>query len=530
MAAESQEPAKTERPVEKSSAKRSTASSASPSAHTRRSQTSSAATNNIPLGFGIPEDIDSARVFQLMGQMLPLEVCLYHRIVPLRQSQGTLTLGMVDPTDQEALTYAERLVAYQGLIMEPILLAGSVHQSLLSAYLNHVGKPVTREAGLAAAMAEQAQLERLDRTEIEPDWLVNGDCFDPSSKDTDFELDDDLESNLDRDEMPSSELFSGELSDDEEMESAEVACPEPQLKRVEGISAESTLCVETPETVEPVESAKLEERAANFAAKPEVDERATLHLPHEDSLVMEESLDGLPDASLLFPSEVASANAKLPATPPTPPEPTMAFPPLHVEIHHLMEPMEAIAQLPAPKFLAELFGRILAGGISRVLLGSNGGPGRIAWDRNGVAQLALGHIEPQTFRALIAELKAVTGLPSGPAKKPIQRRVLRSCEGQPVMLKLLLEPTGLNAMNAPQGPGEKLQIQVLRGARLIAHEQQRLEQLQKDAIATANLLQRKLEQIELMTQTLPVLEPSFEALEQLTTLVHENVLSLPTRG
>ncbi len=532
MAAESKEPAKTESPLAKAAPESSAPDPSAPGSSASESFAPAPSTPDpapkdasmkascspeVSFGVEIPEDIDPMLVFRLMGQMLPLEVCLYHRIVPLRQAQGRLTLGMVDPSDEEALTYVERLVAYQGLIMEPILLAGPVHQSLLSAYLNHVGKPAaTDAAGQMDAARHQAELDRLDRTEIEPDWWVGSD-----------RLNDHLGSNG---RAPEALLFSDELSEDEEMESAELACPDPKLTRAEGISAESTLCVEAPETVEPLEAKRLEQRAANLAAKPEVNERATLHLPHEDSLVMEDALDGMPDAALLFSTEGTAIGAKASALPPTPPKPALEFPALHVEIQHLMEPMEAIAQLPAPKFLAELFGRILAGGISRVLMGSNGGPGRIAWDRNGVAQLALKHIEPQAFRALVAELKAVTGLPSGTTERSMQWRVLRSYEGQPVMLRLQLEPTGLNAMNAPQGPGEKIQIQVLRGARLIVHEQQRLEQLQKEAIATAKLLKQKFAQIEQMTQALPVLEPDFEALEQLTMLVHENVLSLPTRG
>ena len=210
--------------------------------------------------------------------------------------------------------------------------------------------------------------------------------------------------------------------------------------------------------------------------------------------------------------------------------PGIVLPSLHVEIQHLMEPLEALLYLPAPQFLAELMGRILANGVTRVLLGSAGGPGRIAWERNGTAQLALDTIEPKVFRSLLAELKVLVGLPAAPVQEVTRRIVMRSYEGQPVMLKLSIEPTGLNAMRSPYGPGEKIQMQVLRGARLISHEQQRLAQLERETLAMAQLLQRKLQQMQLRRQTLPALKPDFEVLEELAVVTQTNYAFLPMLG
>lgn len=160
-------------------------------------------------------------------------------------------------------------------------------------------------------------------------------------------------------------------------------------------------------------------------------------------------------------------------------------------------------------------------------MGSDGGTGRIAWDRNGTAQLALGQIELPRFRALVAELKAGVGLTSQPVQQPLRRTVMRSYRGQPLMLKLSLEPPGLNAMNAIQGAEEKIQMQVLRGALLIAHERERLARLQYEALETAELLQRKLQQMQTLTQVLPMLQLQEDRLERLTAAVQSCGALLP---
>lgn len=419
--------------------------------------------------------IDRASVFSLITQVLPLEICLYHRILPLRRAETVLTLGMVDPSDREALTYAERIASYQGLRLTPVFLPGATHQQLLSAYLHYIGQP-------AAA--------------VEPEPV--GRDADPSKTGLERDLEEDLEENLE--ENPEETVFTP----------AEQTLFTPPQNPGENAAVDQPI---PAQQLDPL--AELAAEAGPPTLSQPVEHRSTFYLDVTDV----PPLEPLPS-----PEQELELETFSPAEPAEPEQ--VVLPPLYVEHQHLVEPLEAIALLPTPQFLAELLGRILANGITRVLFGSAGGPGRIAWDWQGSAQLALGQIDPPRFRALMAELKVLAGLPAEPVRQPTRRMVMRSFEGQPVMLKLSVEPIGLNEMRSPLGPGEKIQMQVLRGARLIAHEQHRLAQLEQETLATAELLQRKLQQMQAMRQTLPVLEVDRKLLAAVSGVARQNAAAV----
>ncbi len=403
-------------------------------------------------GIMIPLGIEPEEVFLLIDRILPLEVCLYHRVLPLYVESGTLILGMVDSADEIALEYATRMASYHHYPVNVQALAGAVHQTLLSAYLNRVSQPA-----------------------LEPNAEGNAEiCF----------------------------------------EAIEQDFPEAELKPAVGAAAQTTLTAEKPDQepdqAEQQIAALRDHRFAQVEALGIVDQRATLLL----------------DATQ-FPLEPFGGNLKA-ATERAPSPGVLDLPELPVAVQHLLEPMEAIATLPPPQFLAELLGRALSSGSRRLLLGSNGGCGRIAWDPKGVAQIALDPVEPEAFQGLVAELKQLAGLALEPVQPGTRRILMRSFQGQPVMLKLSFEPMSA-APASGQARGEKVQLEILRGSQLIAHEQQRLEALEREAIATAECLQQQLFQLRAMVQALPALTPDWESLSQLQSVVQHSLSLIPTQ-
>lgn len=84
--------------------------------------------------------MDSDQIFKLIDSVLPFEACLFHQILPLALEGSILKLGIVDPTDETALEYVRRILAYMNcsLVTQPI--SSEVQRSMLSAYLYHGGQ------------------------------------------------------------------------------------------------------------------------------------------------------------------------------------------------------------------------------------------------------------------------------------------------------------------------------------------------------------------------------------------------------
>lgn len=96
------------------------------------------------------------QVFELIDNLLPFEVCLYHRVLPLSLEGSRLNLGMVDISDRSALDYIRKMLGYLhcSLVSRPI--SSEVHQETLSAYLKfrNQQKTPSKQAQLIASLAK----------------------------------------------------------------------------------------------------------------------------------------------------------------------------------------------------------------------------------------------------------------------------------------------------------------------------------------------------------------------------------------
>jgi type II secretory ATPase GspE/PulE/Tfp pilus assembly ATPase PilB-like protein len=79
----------------------------------------------------------ASQIFQLIDTILPLEVCLYHQVVPLLRQEKSLHLGMVDPQDSSALDYVKRMLSHLNAALIPQQISAEQHKSILSSYLKY---------------------------------------------------------------------------------------------------------------------------------------------------------------------------------------------------------------------------------------------------------------------------------------------------------------------------------------------------------------------------------------------------------
>ncbi|MCV3216889.1 hypothetical protein OGM63_25855 [Plectonema radiosum NIES-515] len=164
-----------------------------------------------------------------------------------------------------------------------------------------------------------------------------------------------------------------------------------------------------------------------------------------------------------------------------------SLPVLLIPVADLLLPVEQLATLQPKKLLAELLGRVLAGGIGRLYLERQPYEGRILWSDNGVLQSVLEKLPLSVFQGVLNELKRLTNLPVTTFAEA--KQVEKECLYQENRLLLRLRVM-------PGMYGEEATLQVLRGAALKFHQQQQLTRLSRDAVGISQQLSYKLHELQ----------------------------------
>ena len=183
------------------------------------------------------------------------------------------------------------------------------------------------------------------------------------------------------------------------------------------------------------------------------------------------------------------------------------IPVLLIPVPNLLLPVEELVTLQPKKLLAELLGRVLAGGIGRLYLERQPYEGRILWSDNGVLQSVLEKVPLSVFQGVLNELKRLTNLPVTTFAEP--KQVEKECLYQENRLLLRLRVM-------PGMYGEEATLQVLRGAALKFHQQQHLARLSSDALGISQQLSHKLRELQQRLIVNPNVNPG--QLEAFTTL------------
>ncbi len=158
-----------------------------------------------------------------------------------------------------------------------------------------------------------------------------------------------------------------------------------------------------------------------------------------------------------------------------------------VEAPDILSPLEVLPKLPPKQLLAELLGRVLAGGIGRLYLERQPYQGRILWSDNGVLQSVIENLPLSVLQGVMNELKRFAGLPVTTLveAKQIEKECLY--KQNRLLLRLRVMP-GMY--------GEEATLQVLRGAALKFYQQQQLGHVSRDALGIAQQFSLKLHELQ----------------------------------
>ncbi len=77
------------------------------------------------------------QIFTLIDSLVPLQDCLSHKILPLKLTDNCLTLGMVNPENQDGLERVRSLPTLKDYTIQPQAIELKTYQSTLLAYSQH---------------------------------------------------------------------------------------------------------------------------------------------------------------------------------------------------------------------------------------------------------------------------------------------------------------------------------------------------------------------------------------------------------
>ncbi|MDY6936520.1 MAG: hypothetical protein SWY16_02550 [Cyanobacteriota bacterium] len=224
---------------------------------------------------------------------------------------------------------------------------------------------------------------------------------------------------------------------------------------------------------------------------------------------------GTPPSDQTPKTQIAAASPPLPQPLPSQKTPHRELPHLKIDPQHLTSPPEVLAILSPPQLLQELLGRVLTGGIGRLYFERQANFGRVLWSQDGILQSVLENLPLPVFQGTINELKRLMGLPLIPVKHAKQVEIERRYHQDQLLLRFRVKRGDC---------GEEGTLQVLRGAALKFYQQQKIADLSRDALMSAQQLQKRLHEIRqyhdnhshLSGQPLEVL-PAIEQVLQLIT-------------
>ncbi|MGP1382763.1 MAG: hypothetical protein ACTS2F_04335 [Thainema sp.] len=443
------------------------------------------------------------QMFTLIEQLLPLEACLYYRVLPLSLDGSRLNLGMVDPDDKAAADYVRRLLSYINcsIVPRPISLDG--HHAMLTQYLNY------SQRGAPALSGGHSASTTNQRTPAHS-FPVNPD------------------QNQQRTFIVDSPEQIEELEDLEDLDiefSEQFAEPTASAWLNHEAELDQTLALDESEFNQPIIPEEFQSpNAFTPSTQAKTPPDSITHEPPENYSDKNFSSESIPNPFEPPHSAVKHANTAKPSAPShhlEPPSPPGQTNPLELSITSFSLPLDSLPQQQPKTILYELLGQVLKDGIGRLYFEHHQHQGRILWSQDGVMQSAIEKLDVPRFEGVVSELKRLAGLPMLPVQSIKQIELERIYQGSRLLLRFRV---------MPGKHGEEATLQVLRGAALKFYERQIINRLGRDALGLAYKLQQQLNEIrsrardELAAQPLNV--ESLPALRELLKQLDQQIQEL----
>ena len=392
---------------------------------------------------------DQEVVFRLIDSVVSLECCLHYQVLPLELDNNHLTVGMINPKDQNALNFIRPIAASLNYSLEIRSIDPQEHQLILASYL--------KKSSLVPGNQRNQ-----DHHDISKETMIDEEMSQPSPNSLDSRL-----------------TFS------------EIPGQKPQAPKSSNLHDRPTLIVDSEE--------KSEDNQPNqpqiISSQPQIHQLQS-ESPHLQSGATPISFTHLGNAhqeTTALPltssiSEIKSTQESITAPIIESAQESIAAPILELKAEHIQKSIDSLSYLEPEQLWQELLAKILDGGIGRLYLKRDYNYGRIIWSRDGVIQSSLDKVKLDVFEKIIGEIKTLGKQPLSPLKKPKKVAIERIYNQERILLRL--------EFFVGQS-GDEITIQVLRGEALEFYEQRQVEKSVEQAIYFAEKMEKTLRKIRM---------------------------------
>ncbi len=391
-----------------------------------------------------PQALEEARIqriFRLIEDMVPLELCLQHNVLPLRLKGDCLHLGMVQPSNIQGLEAVRRILAANNCFPSARTIPPQLHRLVLKAFLVHRQGQHQQAIELVTSVLSNAA----------------GSAGVPMPG---------------RSGQSPSQSSSQNSSQNSLQSSSQQVAPSQAASRLRpAANLSATLIVDRPDSLDartladllpPAQTDDDQQTMSRPAALP------TLRIAATDTA----TFPGAPPLRGPIPPPSHRVG------PVSSPKPQAAPPVLVVSTQHLASAPETLAVLPPKTLLQELLGRALLAGITYVELDNQGDRSRILWNQSGVLQPLLTELSSYQLNGILDCLY----------------QSLNANRSQPIaILEYHYQNQAVVLDVRSQGPTTALRI--LKGAALRFYQQQQASQIKQESLLLIEQLRSRLDQL-----------------------------------
>jgi hypothetical protein len=396
------------------------------------------------------EEARIQRIFRLIEDMVPLELCLQYNVLPLRLKGDCLHLGMVQPSNIQGLEAVRRILASNNCFPSARTIPPQLHRLVIKAFLVHRQGQHRQAIELVTSVLSSAA----------------GSAGVPMPGQGAQGL------------APNSPQISPQMSPQDRVkhlvqQSAQQSAQSSDRSRP-AANLSATLIVDRPESLDartlsdllpPALTDEDQQTVSRPAALP------TLRIAPTDT----ETFPGAP--SLRGPIPPPSSRVG-PIGGATSLQPLAAPSVLAVSTQHLASAPETLAVLPPKILLQELLGRSLLAGITYLEFDHQGDRSRILWNQSGVLQPLLTELSSYQLNGVLDCLYQSL---NANRSQPIAM-VEYHYQNQAVILDV-------------RSHGSTTALRLLKGAALRFYQQQQASQLKQESMLLIEQLRGRLEQL-----------------------------------
>ena len=397
---------------------------------------------------------NSKEIFQLIDQVFPLDSCRHYKVLPLKLVGNVLTLGMLEPGNEDSLKFVNSIAKVFKYNLEIQLIDLQTHQILLANYPQN---------STPANQKDRDQNKTIIDTNFNPNAALKG-----------------VNPRRIVDSAPTI-ISQPEATSDSNLNIA----PElPELPELPDL----------PPELDFLKDLELTPKSKKQASIPKADANATLfEIPPE--FLNEKPADNLDDKATIIAGNPAELLAQ---------ETAQADPEIAFESAHLSQPIaetpghvsEETIQPETADFLTQLSPQLSWQNLLEeafkhhteyLTLTRYSDRGSIVAKQNEQTQTCLEEVSLPIFYSLIDEVKRMARLPRNTSAHPRKVVLERFCDQERILLRLEF---------SAQNGTEIVNIQILRDKALEVYEQQQMDRISEQALQLAKQLEKTLRRIQ----------------------------------